>query len=165
MRVQDLLESSGVAYDLVPHEQAYTAQEVAAAEHVTGHMFAKTVIVRAGENDSFGTIARRVAAGDAQGGTIEALNSPVEVASGRWIRVPLHVLRPEFRALVLQELFPEDTHDGDDWIHVARAGAKDTRHRVGRAYGDTVEFPRRAVVGTDFIVTTLVADRPSRGGA
>ncbi len=50
MRVQDLLESSGVAYDVVPHEQAYTAQEVAAAEHVTGHMFAKTVIVRAGEN-------------------------------------------------------------------------------------------------------------------
>jgi len=84
------------------------------------------LLVRAGERDSFGTIARRVAGGDAQAGTIEALNSPVEVAAGRWIRVPLHILRPEFRSLVLQELFPEDTRDGQDWIHVARSGALPT---------------------------------------
>ncbi len=48
MDVQHFLEEAGVAYELIPHEQAFTAQEVAAAEHVTGHKFAKTVIVEGG---------------------------------------------------------------------------------------------------------------------
>lgn len=50
MKVQELLDEQGVAYEVIPHEHVYTAQEVAAAEHVTGHMFAKTVIVKAGED-------------------------------------------------------------------------------------------------------------------
>ncbi len=49
MNVQEFLKQNGVSYELIPHEQAYSAQEVAAAEHVTGHKFAKTVIVKAGE--------------------------------------------------------------------------------------------------------------------
>ncbi|MHC5034740.1 MAG: aminoacyl-tRNA deacylase [Planctomycetota bacterium] len=52
MNVQEFLDEKGVAYELIPHEQAYSAQEVAAAEHVTGHMFAKTVIVKGG-GDNF----------------------------------------------------------------------------------------------------------------
>ena len=48
MNVQEFLDSSGVSYEVISHEQAYTAQEVAASEHVTGHKFAKTVIVRGG---------------------------------------------------------------------------------------------------------------------
>ena len=48
MDVQEYLTEQGVEFELVRHEQAFTAQEVAAAEHVTGHMFAKTVIVQGG---------------------------------------------------------------------------------------------------------------------
>jgi len=50
MNVQDYLKQHGVPFDVISHEQAFTAQEVAAAEHVTGHKFAKTVIVKAGED-------------------------------------------------------------------------------------------------------------------
>jgi Ala-tRNA(Pro) deacylase len=48
MNVQDYLKKQGVQYDVVPHAHAFTAQEVAAAEHVTGHKFAKTVVLKAG---------------------------------------------------------------------------------------------------------------------
>jgi Ala-tRNA(Pro) deacylase len=46
MDVKKYLEEQGVDYDVIPHEQVFTAQEVAAVEHVTGHMFAKTVVAR-----------------------------------------------------------------------------------------------------------------------
>ena len=48
MDLQKFLAEQGVPFELVHHEQAFSAQEVAAAEHVTGHMFAKTVIVQGG---------------------------------------------------------------------------------------------------------------------
>jgi len=48
MDVQKYLTDQGVQFELIHHEQAFSAQEVAAAEHVTGHMFAKTVIVQGG---------------------------------------------------------------------------------------------------------------------
>jgi Ala-tRNA(Pro) deacylase len=51
MNVQEFLDEKGVAYEVISHEQAYSAQEVAAAEHVTGHKFAKTVIVTDGEQN------------------------------------------------------------------------------------------------------------------
>ncbi len=49
MDVTHYLDEQGVDYEVIPHEQAFTAQEVAAAEHVTGHKFAKTVIAMAGD--------------------------------------------------------------------------------------------------------------------
>lgn len=49
MNVQEFLKEKGVQFDVIPHEQAFTAQEVAAAEHETGHHFAKTVVARGGE--------------------------------------------------------------------------------------------------------------------
>ncbi|MFO8007572.1 MAG: YbaK/EbsC family protein [Candidatus Brocadiia bacterium] len=49
MDVMEWLDAQGVDYDVIPHEQAFTAQEVAATEHVTGHKFAKTVIAMAGD--------------------------------------------------------------------------------------------------------------------
>jgi Ala-tRNA(Pro) deacylase len=48
MDVQEFLTEKGVSFELVRHEQAFSAQQVAAAEHVTGHMFAKTVVVEEG---------------------------------------------------------------------------------------------------------------------
>jgi Ala-tRNA(Pro) deacylase len=52
MKVQELLEQKGVEFEVMPHQQTFTAQEVAASEHETGHHFAKTVIAR-GERKTF----------------------------------------------------------------------------------------------------------------
>ena len=49
MQIEEYLKGKGVRFRVVPHEQAFTAQEVAAVEHVTGHMFAKTVIAKGGD--------------------------------------------------------------------------------------------------------------------
>jgi Ala-tRNA(Pro) deacylase len=46
-RVRKYLISHGVGYEVEHHRPAYTAQEVAAVEHVPGRKFAKPVIVNA----------------------------------------------------------------------------------------------------------------------
>ena len=46
-RAQRLLETGGVPYEVLPHREAYTAQGIAAAVHVSGWLFAKVVLVRA----------------------------------------------------------------------------------------------------------------------
>ncbi|MGD2173761.1 MAG: YbaK/EbsC family protein [Candidatus Brocadiaceae bacterium] len=51
MNIEQYLKENGVEYQVIPHEQAFTAQEVAATEHVTGHKFAKTVIAKGGGED------------------------------------------------------------------------------------------------------------------
>ena len=47
--IEDFLRNKGVGFEVIRHELAYTAQETAAAEHVSGHEFAKTVIVTDGD--------------------------------------------------------------------------------------------------------------------
>lgn len=46
-RVRKYLISHGVGYEVEQHPPAFTAQETAAAEHVSGRSFAKPVIVNA----------------------------------------------------------------------------------------------------------------------
>ncbi|MFA6132767.1 MAG: YbaK/EbsC family protein [Phycisphaerae bacterium] len=46
MKVQEYLEQEGVKYETRQHRPAYTAQEVAAEEHVSGDLVAKAVVVR-----------------------------------------------------------------------------------------------------------------------
>jgi Ala-tRNA(Pro) deacylase len=46
-RLEAYLREHGVRYEITPHAEAYTAQEVAATEHVPGRQFAKVVIVEA----------------------------------------------------------------------------------------------------------------------
>lgn len=46
MKIQDYLQQEGVQYEVHQHSPAYTAQEVAAEEHVSGKLLAKPVIVR-----------------------------------------------------------------------------------------------------------------------
>lgn len=46
-RVKDYLEQNKVPYSHCTHRLAYTAQEVAAAQHVPGREMAKTIILRA----------------------------------------------------------------------------------------------------------------------
>jgi len=82
--------------------------------------------IRASADDDFASISRRATGSDERAGTLEALNSPVEVAPDRWIRVPVSLLVPELRSLVLRVLFPQDRNDGDDWVHLSRSGTLPT---------------------------------------
>lgn len=45
-QLKELLDREGVAYEVSQHPPAYTAQEVAEAEHVPGREVAKVVVVR-----------------------------------------------------------------------------------------------------------------------
>ena len=47
MRVIKFLDESGVSYEITEHEPAFTAQQMAAAEHEPGRYVAKPVIVKA----------------------------------------------------------------------------------------------------------------------
>ena len=44
-RLADYLRTEGVEYTVRQHAEAYTAQEVAAADHIPGHLFMKVVMV------------------------------------------------------------------------------------------------------------------------
>ncbi len=48
-RLEQFLRDHGVAYDLIGHREAYSAQDVAAEEHVSGYEFAKVVIAAVDE--------------------------------------------------------------------------------------------------------------------
>jgi Ala-tRNA(Pro) deacylase len=47
-RLQEFLDSRGVKYEVSPHREAFTSQEIAAASHVSGRAMAKVVIVKRG---------------------------------------------------------------------------------------------------------------------
>jgi Ala-tRNA(Pro) deacylase len=49
-RLAAYLQEQGVEFSMHHHPKAYTAQEVAAVEHVSGHRFVKVVIVK-GDDD------------------------------------------------------------------------------------------------------------------
>ena len=49
MDIAKFLKEAGVAFQLRKHQEAYTAQEMAAAEHITGDAVAKPVVVHAGK--------------------------------------------------------------------------------------------------------------------
>jgi len=46
--IKDFLDEKGVNYEVMHHEPAYTAQEVAQSQHVPGRMMAKSVVVKCG---------------------------------------------------------------------------------------------------------------------
>jgi len=50
-RARRLLETSGAAYETLPHREAFTAQGVASAVHVSGWHLAKVLVVRAPDED------------------------------------------------------------------------------------------------------------------
>jgi len=45
-RLKSYLDGAKVLYTVTTHPQAFTAQEIAAAQHVTGHRLAKCVLIR-----------------------------------------------------------------------------------------------------------------------
>ncbi len=82
--------------------------------------------VQAGPDDSYSSIAERLTGSEQQGQAISSWNGDRPLAAGSWAGVPLSLLSGDYRALVLRTLFPEDHHDGADWIHVARSGGLPT---------------------------------------
>jgi Ala-tRNA(Pro) deacylase len=50
-RLLGLLAKSRIEYELMPHREAFTAQEVAQTTHIRGHRLAKVVLVRAGRGE------------------------------------------------------------------------------------------------------------------
>lgn len=48
-KLRELLESNKVPYSIHSHPEAFTAQEIAALQHVKGRQLAKVVIVKAGD--------------------------------------------------------------------------------------------------------------------
>ncbi len=47
-KLKDYLETNHIKYTNVPHSPAYTAQEIAAAAHISGKQLAKIVIIKVG---------------------------------------------------------------------------------------------------------------------
>lgn len=47
-KLRDFLDRNNVRYEVASHAQAFTAQEVAAAQHVPGRLVAKVVMLRGG---------------------------------------------------------------------------------------------------------------------
>ena len=50
-RLLVLLAKNRIEYELMPHREAFTSQEVAQSVHVRGRQLAKVVLVRAGRNE------------------------------------------------------------------------------------------------------------------
>ncbi|MBP1684673.1 MAG: YbaK/prolyl-tRNA synthetase associated region [Deltaproteobacteria bacterium] len=51
-KLRDYLDRSAVGYEVISHRQAFTAQEVAQAEHISGKELAKVVMLRSGKHFS-----------------------------------------------------------------------------------------------------------------
>jgi N-acetylmuramoyl-L-alanine amidase len=79
---------------------------------VAGRDLVLEVLPRAGEDRA--ALLDRVA-----GGRVRA---DLVVAGDGALLFPLRLLAPEYRAVVLRNVFPEDALDGPDWVHVARRG-------------------------------------------
>ncbi len=45
-RIKEYLDSHNVKYTVIYHSMAFTSQEIAAIAHISGHVLAKTVIIR-----------------------------------------------------------------------------------------------------------------------
>ena len=89
-----------------------------------GRVIELEILVGAG--DDVARIAARLTGDPVLAESITIWNGGVEAVEGVWLRVPLALLTPEYRRLTLRSLFPHDRRDGEDWIHVARAGALPT---------------------------------------
>ena len=53
MKIQEFLAGKKIPFELLEHRDTYDAQHMAQAIHVSGHHVAKTVLLRAGEEDEY----------------------------------------------------------------------------------------------------------------
>ena len=80
MNLLDYLSSAGVDFTVMHHEEYYTAQEEAAAQGLSGHVFAKTVVVCAGDERAAG--APRLASVDLER-VEQILNTDARMVTGQ----------------------------------------------------------------------------------
>jgi Ala-tRNA(Pro) deacylase len=142
MNVQEFLDGKGVAYEVIPHEQAYSAQEVAAVEHVTGHMFAKTVIVEGGGETCMLVLpaSRHVdfkRAAELVGAKLEMLSE--EQMKGVFPDCEIGAESPFGSQYGLKTFLDESLQEVP--VIVFRAGTHDQTIRMSRADYETVEQP------------------------
>ena len=148
MDVQRYLTEQGVEFELVRHEQAFSAQEVAAAEHVTGHMFAKTVIVQGGGTAHMLVLpASRHVDMKAAGGLVELVEDYElavvhidELPDVHEVPVPVELAAPgpcgDLHAVLVEPggLAPGQPEQGDD------AGYHDYSEQHGHEYIEAPEL-------------------------
>ena len=80
------------------------------------------VEARAGKEESYASVAARLAGGRGVAEAVEAWNDAAPIEEGSWVQVPLALLSDEYRSLALRSLFPDDRREGEDWIHFAHEG-------------------------------------------
>jgi Ala-tRNA(Pro) deacylase len=110
-RLREYLDGHAIKYSVISHSRAYAAQELAALTHVRGKEFAKTVVVKVGDQFVAAVVPAhhqvvleelsRVLGADARLATEEELNalfSGCEVGAmppfGNLYRVPVWVAEP-----------------------------------------------------------------------
>jgi N-acetylmuramoyl-L-alanine amidase len=77
--------------------------------------------IRPAPDEDPGTLARRIAPSPVHGDLLAAiLVDPGARTEDGFYGIPLALLGPELRVLVLRSVFPADRADGGDWLHVAR---------------------------------------------
>jgi len=79
MNVDEFLRQSGVEFARIQHQQAFTAQAVAQAEHVSGKEMAKTVIVKS-EDEFFMLVLQGCKLVDLDKAS-QVVGAPVEMAT------------------------------------------------------------------------------------
>lgn len=84
------------------------------------------LLVRPRGGEDWESVAVRVSGSPEVAAALRAWNGYTELDEAPLVEVPLPLLRNEYRALVLVGLFPEDTWEGDDRIHVVRRGLAST---------------------------------------
>ncbi len=82
--------------------------------------------VRPARGEGYTAIARRVCGSVERARDLEERNGKAPATPERGVRVPLEWLSDDYRTVVLLNLFPRDRREGEDWLHVARAGALPT---------------------------------------
>jgi Ala-tRNA(Pro) deacylase len=82
-RLEGYLREQGVSFEVQQHRLAYTAQKVAASEHVPGRMFAKVVIAETDQDDLLMLVLPASAVVDTAKASEAAGGRPVHLATER----------------------------------------------------------------------------------
>jgi Ala-tRNA(Pro) deacylase len=81
-RLEGYFREHGVSFEVVEHPRAFTAQQIAASEHVPGRMFAKVVIAQT-DDDLVMLVVPATAAVDTRKASEITGGKPVRVAAER----------------------------------------------------------------------------------
>lgn len=144
-RVRQLLDEQGISYDAETHPRAVSAQRLAQAEHITGWMIAKPVILQAGDDLVMAVIPGAAMVDLDRAAT--ALGTDVRLATEeRFTSVFPDCedgAEPPFGSLYGIPVFVDPILERDEFI-VFRAGTHDTTMRMRTTDYLDVEHPTMA---------------------